>query len=94
MEELTELVFQVCDLATQAGEKVMRFYGNGVDVTFKTDASPLTAADQTSHEFLIKFLQELLPDAPVVSEESDGATGRSIDHSKLLWLADLLDGTK
>jgi 3'(2'), 5'-bisphosphate nucleotidase len=72
----------------------MRFYRNGADVTFKTDASPLTAADEASHEFLAKSLQTLLPDAAVISEESDGATNRSIGYSNLFWLVDPLDGTK
>jgi 3'(2'), 5'-bisphosphate nucleotidase len=94
MERLTELVSQVCDLATQAGEIVMRFYRNGADVTFKADASPLTAADEASHDFLMKSLLDLLPDAPVVSEESDGVTDRSVDHANLFWLVDPLDGTK
>jgi 3'(2'), 5'-bisphosphate nucleotidase len=94
MERVIELVSQVCDLATQAGERVMYFYRNGTEVTFKADASPLTAADEASHEFLMKSLRELLPNAPVVSEESDGATDRSIDYSNLFWLVDPLDGTK
>ena len=94
MEELTELVSHVCDLATHAGEKVMRFYCNAGDVTFKADASPLTAADKASHAFLMKSLQELLPHAPVVSEESDEATDSAIDHARLFWLVDPLDGTK
>jgi 3'(2'), 5'-bisphosphate nucleotidase len=94
MECLTELVSQVCDLASQAGEKIMPFYYNGGDVTFKTDASPLTAADEASHGFLMRCLQELLPNAPVISEESDGATDRSFDDSILFWLVDPLDGTK
>src|SRR3982074_2179380 len=85
MEKLTKLVSDVCYLATDAGEKVMRFYCNGGDVTFKADASPLTAADKVSHEFLMKSLQELLPEAPVVSEESDGPTDSAIDHAKLFW---------
>ena len=94
MENLIELVCHVCDLATQAGEQVMHFYRNGANVTFKADASPLTAADEASHAFLVKSLQDLLPDAPIVSEESEGATDRSIDHSTLFWLVDPLDGTK
>ena len=94
MEKPTELVSHVCCLATQAGEKVMHFYRDGADVSFKADASPLTAADKASHEFLMKSLQELLPDAPVVSEESDGATDSAIDHAKQFWLVDPLDGTK
>jgi len=62
----------VCALAQQAGEKIMRFYHNGVSVTLKADASPLTGAGVASHAFLVKSLQGLLPDVPVVSEESEG----------------------
>jgi 3'-phosphoadenosine 5'-phosphosulfate (PAPS) 3'-phosphatase len=72
MKRLAELVPEVCDLATHAGEKVMRFYCNGANVTFKADASALTAAGKASHAFLVKSLQDLLPGAPIVSEESDG----------------------
>jgi 3'(2'), 5'-bisphosphate nucleotidase len=94
MDRLPELVRQTCDLSTQAGEQVMRFYGNGAKVTFKADTSPLTAADEASHAFLMKSLQDLLPNVPVVSEESDGVTDRSVDHANLFWLVDPLDGTK
>jgi 3'(2'), 5'-bisphosphate nucleotidase len=94
MDRLPELIRQVCDLATQAGEQVMHFYRNGANVTFKADASPLTAADEASHAFLVKSLQDLLPGAPTVSEESDGVTDRSVDHANLFWLVDPLDGTK
>jgi len=94
MKQLAELVPEVCDLAAQAGEQVMHFYRNGANVTFKADASPLTAADEASHAFLVKSLQDLLPDVPVVSEESDRAMDSAIDHAKLFWLVDPLDGTK
>jgi 3'(2'), 5'-bisphosphate nucleotidase len=94
MEHLTELACKVCDLAAQAGEKIMHFYGNGAAISLKADASPLTAADEASHEFLVKSLQQLLPEAPVVSEESSESPEYSIDRSKLFWLVDPLDGTK
>ena len=45
MKQLRELLLEVCDLATQAGEQVMHFYRNGANVTFKADASPLTAGE-------------------------------------------------
>jgi 3'(2'), 5'-bisphosphate nucleotidase len=94
MQRLPELLPEVCDLAVRAGEKVMWFYRKKANVTFKSDASPLTAADEASHRFLMKSLQELLPDASIVSEECEGATDRSIDDSSLFWLVDPLDGTK
>jgi 3'(2'), 5'-bisphosphate nucleotidase len=94
MKPLTELVFSVCDLATQAGEQIMHFYRNGANVTFKADASPLTAADEVSHAFLVKSLQGLLPDAAIISEESDGVTDHRVEGANLFWLVDPLDGTK
>lgn len=72
----------------------MRFYALGATVTWKKDASPLTAADRASHDFLVESLKSLIPDASIISEESEEATTRSIDTAKTLWLIDPLDGTK
>ena len=47
---------EVCELAEQAGLEIMRFYRNGAAVAWKEDASPLTAADKASHDFLLKAL--------------------------------------
>jgi 3'(2'), 5'-bisphosphate nucleotidase len=94
MKALTELISPICDLATQAGERIMHFYRNGANVTFKADASPLTAADEASHAFLVKSLEALLPGASIISEESDGVTDQRVDDASLFWLVDPLDGTK
>ncbi len=72
----------------------MPFYENGTAVTWKKDASPLTAADRASHDFLVESLQSLMPETTVVSEESDESTNGSMDTAKLFWLVDPLDGTK
>ena len=42
----------------------------------------------------MKSLEGLLPNVPIVSEESEGAMNRSIGHSTLFRLVDPLDGTK
>jgi 3'(2'), 5'-bisphosphate nucleotidase len=94
MQPLAELVSHVCDLASRAGQEVMRFYHNDTNVTFKADTSPLTAADTASHEFLVKSLQSLLPDVAVISEESDGLMNCSTQLATSFWLVDPLDGTK
>jgi 3'(2'), 5'-bisphosphate nucleotidase len=57
MERAVGLTSQVCELAVQAGKRIMDIYHNGAAVTWKKDASPLTAADQASHEFLVNSLQ-------------------------------------
>jgi 3'(2'), 5'-bisphosphate nucleotidase len=94
MERATRLISEVCVLAREAGNKIMRFYGGEAEVTWKTDASPLTAADQASHDFLVNSLQSLMPEVSVVSEESEETTNQSTDAAGLFWLVDPLDGTK
>ena len=94
MDLLTTLTSEVCELAREAGKQIMRFYEAGTKVTLKKDASPLTAADKASHEFLMQSLKCLLPEAAVISEESEEATNVSIDTGRSFWLVDPLDGTK
>jgi 3'(2'), 5'-bisphosphate nucleotidase len=94
MKRLTGLNAEVCGLARQAGELIMPFYEKGVAVTWKQDASPLTAADQASHNFLVKALQLLTPEIPAVSEESSTTIDGTIQEQGLFWLVDPLDGTK
>src|ERR1700720_1415235 len=94
MERLVNLSTQVCELTRQAGEKVMHFYQGGAAVTWKKDASPLTAADTASHDFLVKSLRSLTREIPIISEESDQLMSDSIATAKWFWLVDPLDGTK
>ena len=94
MEQLNVAIEQVCELAWRAGEKIMHFYQRGAAVTWKKDASPLTAADTASHDFLVESLRSLLPEVPVISEESDKLEDSSLDRVGRFWLVDPLDGTK
>jgi 3'(2'), 5'-bisphosphate nucleotidase len=94
MQRLATLNAQACDLARQAGEKIMHFYEGGAAVTWKKDASPLTSADTASHDFLVKALQSLSPETPVVSEESGEAINGLLAADSSFWLVDPLDGTK
>jgi 3'(2'), 5'-bisphosphate nucleotidase len=94
MEQLTKLNTHLCELARQAGEEIMRFYQPGLAITWKKDASPLTAADSASHDFLVESLQSLIPDAPVISEESAELNHEDIAAWRCFWLVDPLDGTK
>jgi 3'(2'), 5'-bisphosphate nucleotidase len=94
MDKLVRLTTEVCDLATQAGEKIMHFYEEGAEVTWKKDASPLTSADSASHDFLVECVRSLTPEVPIISEESEEAAEGLIGHAKWFWLVDPLDGTK
>ena len=93
-KELVNLAGQIGTLAKQAGEKILPFYRNGVVVTRKEDASPLTLADRASHDFLTESLRAILPDTIVISEESAEAERRPLPEAERFWLVDPLDGTK
>jgi 3'(2'), 5'-bisphosphate nucleotidase len=94
MERLATLNTQVCEVAQQAGEKIMRFYEGGAAVTWKKDASPLTSADSASHDFLMEALRYLTPETPVISEESEEVINGFVAAGTSFWLVDPLDGTK
>jgi len=85
----------ICQLAREAGEAIMQVYdGNSpIDVNRKTDDSPVTAADIAAHKVIVKGLQALTPDIPVLSEEAPPAWDVR-QHWQRYWLVDPLDGTK
>jgi 3'(2'), 5'-bisphosphate nucleotidase len=94
MEVLDPVMIECRRLAHEAGRRIMRFYGGKGGVVLKKDASPLTAADAASHEFLVEHLTGLIPGAPVVSEESEESHSQPLDAKGRYWLIDPLDGTK
>jgi 3'(2'), 5'-bisphosphate nucleotidase len=88
------LLRQVATAVCEAGHKIMHFYRSDIDVTFKENNSPLTAADRASHCFLLEALRDVTPGIDVVSEESVEDYCGSFVASQFWWLVDPLDGTK
>jgi len=88
------LLMECRRLAQEAGRRIMGFYGGNGGVVLKKDASPLTAADAASHEFLVEHLTGLIAGTPVVSEESEESQAHAVDGKGRYWLIDPLDGTK
>src|SRR4030042_4727109 len=82
-------------IAEEAGRKVNSVYARGsVTVHTKDDNSPLTIADQLSHEFICGRLTEHFPSLPVLSEESAALDFEERRQWEYFWLIDPLDGTK
>lgn len=80
-------------IARAAGAVIMPFYRQGTAARFKTDASPVTAADEAADALIVDALRDLTPTTPVVSEESaDQFRGKA--PAGTFWLVDPLDGTK
>ncbi len=88
------LLPSVRTIAHEAGQVILRFYNDGIDVATKRDGSPVTQADNAAEAVILPALHHLTPTIPVVSEEA-AAAGHWPDISGgRFWLVDPLDGTK
>ncbi|MGY3925434.1 3'(2'),5'-bisphosphate nucleotidase CysQ [Aeromonas jandaei] len=81
-------------VARAAGAAIMAIYSQPFAVEYKSDESPLTAADKGAHEVIVQALARLTPDIPVLSEESGPEVMAARHGWSRYWLVDPLDGTK
>lgn len=81
-------------LAHEAAREVMDVYAGAVVARRKSDASPVTDADERAERVILAGLRAASPD-PVVAEE-EAAAGGTAPRSSLnrFWLVDPLDGTR
>lgn len=91
-----KILDQVIALAQTAGQKILEVYhqSEGIDVKHKSDDSPVTAADLAAHAILHPGLEQLLPNVPVLSEESHLPPYSVRKSWQRYWIIDPLDGTK
>lgn len=82
------------DLAWQAGELILRFYRQNIDVQHKSDSSPVTEADEAADSLIVTGLAQGAPGIPIVSEESVSQGHMPDIGGGRFWLVDPLDGTK
>jgi len=94
ISDLNEHLDSVIDIAQDAGDIILQVYRGDFDVEIKGDGTPLTLADQRSHNLICSRLLELTPNIPILSEESDGITFEERSLWRTYWLVDPLDGTK
>jgi 3'(2'), 5'-bisphosphate nucleotidase len=92
--DLGRLLPPILDLAAKAGAIILTHYGPGIEVRRKTDASPVTAADEEAEEIILAGLRALAPDIPAISEEAFARGELSSHAPERFWLVDPLDGTK
>ncbi|NAS26644.1 3'(2'),5'-bisphosphate nucleotidase CysQ [Herbidospora sp. NEAU-GS84] len=78
------------DLATEAGEKLLRLRAQyGFD-----DAKALKdAGDRSSHDFLVESLERLRPSDHILSEEGERTNPARLSANRV-WIVDPLDGTR
>lgn len=88
------MIESIIKLAEEAGERILGYYQDDIEVTSKGDDSPLTKADLAAHHHIVDGLKLITPDIPIISEES-GVPEFSIRKNwETYWLVDPLDGTK
>ena len=79
-------------LALEAGEKIMEIYGSDdFEVKSKSDASPVTEADEAADALISAGLRKAFPDVALITEEQ--AATHDLSVSTFL-IVDPLDGTK
>jgi 3'(2'), 5'-bisphosphate nucleotidase len=78
--------------AIEAGEAIQKIYHTGFQVEYKEDQSPLTLADKTAHDIIVRHLRN--SGIPVLSEEGKAIPFEERKAWKTLWVVDPLDGTK
>lgn len=88
------LLDDICAIAQAAGEHLKAFYARSVEISIKSDKTPVTEADLFSSQFVIEQLQQLTPDIPILSEESCNIPLEQRQHWQEYWLIDPLDGTQ
>ncbi len=91
---MNSLLNDVVSLAKHAGNQVLNIYQSDFTVEYKTDKSPITAADLASHNCICQGLHHLTPDLPIISEESVPISFQKRRDWEKYWLIDPLDGTK
>jgi 3'(2'), 5'-bisphosphate nucleotidase len=93
--DLAQLIEPTIAIAARASDAILAIYNSDeLQVETKADQSPLTAADQASHELIVAALAELTPGVPVLSEESRAVPWAERSTWDTYWLIDPLDGTK
>ncbi|MGP9592496.1 MULTISPECIES: 3'(2'),5'-bisphosphate nucleotidase CysQ [unclassified Halomonas] len=94
MTEINQTLLDAVErIAYEAGDAIMSIYACDFSVEKKADKSPLTEADKAAHTIIVRGLQALPEQFPILSEEDvEGFTG--VDANGRYWLVDPLDGTK
>jgi len=89
----TNLLDVAADLAEGAADIIRTIRARGFATRAKSDASPVTEADEAAERFILTGLRQAFPDIPVVGEEEFSA-GIETTVGAVFWLVDPLDGTR
>ncbi len=87
------LASALTETAQRAGQVIREVRDGRVEVRRKSDASPVTEADEAAEKIILADLTQIAPGVPVVAEEAV-ASGDIPATGDAFFLVDPLDGTK
>lgn len=90
--ELDRRLQIVRDIARAAGDTVLQFYSEQVEVEWKAPGNPVTAADHSANALILEHLHRHFPGEAVLAEETTDDMSRL--GRDIVWFVDPLDGTK
>lgn len=90
IKDIDKILGQVLVITAKAGQTVLSFYGQDLNIKDKGNDSPVTVADLESNKILVSGLREF--GYPILSEE--GVDDKDRFGAELVWIIDPLDGTK
>jgi 3'(2'), 5'-bisphosphate nucleotidase len=96
MSDLVKLFSPLKEIMFAAGKAILEVYEatGPIEVTSKSDDSPVTKADHAAHHIIEAGLNDLPVRYPVLSEEGSLADFDTRSSWPRYWLVDPLDGTK
>jgi histidinol phosphatase-like enzyme (inositol monophosphatase family) len=88
--ETRELLDFATDLALQAGELTLEYYGAVVEHEAKGDGSPVTIADKEAERLIRGRVEKRYPEHSILGEEY----GESNAGARVRWILDPIDATR
>ena len=89
--DLTPYRTFLTELALKSGDFLRpHFFNPALAVDFKSDASPVTAADRGAEQLLRDLIAKKFPSHGIIGEE----LGRDRPDAEFVWVLDPIDGTK
>lgn len=89
---MNNLLIKAVAASVEAGKAIMQIYDNKIEVDYKADDSPLTAADTAANAIIVEALLET--NIPIISEETKQLPFSERADWSQCWMVDPLDGTK
>jgi myo-inositol-1(or 4)-monophosphatase len=80
-DEFIKFIAYLCD---EASKEILPHYGPGIEIERKSDATPVTLADQNAEKRIREILAERYPEHGIIGEEY----GRERDDADFVWVLD------